>query len=33
MTQNLLLAAPGDIDHIPAAIRKIQAHGAALARA
>ena len=32
MTQNLLLAAPGDIEHIAAAIRKIQAHGAELAR-
>jgi len=33
MTQNLLLAGSGDIDHIGAAIRKIQAHGAELARA
>ncbi|MCU0251425.1 MAG: DegT/DnrJ/EryC1/StrS family aminotransferase [Vicinamibacterales bacterium] len=33
MTQNLLLAGAADIDHIGAAIRKIQAHGAALARA
>lgn len=32
ITQNLLLADPKDIDHIPAAIRKIQAHGAELAR-
>ena len=32
ITQNLLLAPPGDIDHIGAAIRKIQAHGAELAR-
>jgi dTDP-4-amino-4,6-dideoxygalactose transaminase len=31
--QNLLLAGRGDIDHIAAAIRKIQAHGAELARA
>lgn len=30
--QNLLLAAPADVDHVPAAIRKIQAHGAELAR-
>lgn len=33
ITQNLLLAAPSDIDHIAAAIRKIQAHGAQLASA
>jgi len=33
VTQNLLLAAPGEIEHIAAAIRKIQAHGAELARA
>jgi dTDP-4-amino-4,6-dideoxygalactose transaminase len=33
MTQNLLLADRADIDHIPAAIRKIQARGAELARA
>jgi dTDP-4-amino-4,6-dideoxygalactose transaminase len=33
MTQNLLLAARADIDHIAAAVRKIQAHGAELARA
>jgi dTDP-4-amino-4,6-dideoxygalactose transaminase len=33
MTQNLLLAGSADIDHIGAAIRKIQAHGAELARA
>ncbi len=33
MTQNLLLAEPTDIDHIGEAIRKIQAHGAELARA
>jgi dTDP-4-amino-4,6-dideoxygalactose transaminase len=32
MTQNLLLAGSADIDHIGAAIRKIQAHGAELAR-
>ena len=32
MTQNVLLAQRGDIDHIPAAIRKIQAHGAELAK-
>ena len=32
MTQNLLLADRTDIDHIPAAIRKIQAHGAELAK-
>ncbi len=32
-TQNLLLANGGDVDHIPAAIRKIQAHAGALARA
>ena len=32
MTQNLLLADGGNIDHIPAAIRKIQAHGAELAK-
>lgn len=32
ITQNLLLAEPSDIDHIAAAIRKIQAHGAELAR-
>jgi dTDP-4-amino-4,6-dideoxygalactose transaminase len=33
MTQNLLLAGSADIDHIGAAIRKIQAHGAELALA
>jgi perosamine synthetase len=33
MTQNLLLAEPTDIDHIGEAIRKIQAHGAELAKA
>jgi dTDP-4-amino-4,6-dideoxygalactose transaminase len=33
LTQNLLLAGSADIDHIGAAIRKIQAHGAELARA
>lgn len=33
MTQNLLLAERGDIDHIVEAIRKIQAHGAELAKA
>jgi hypothetical protein len=33
MTQNLMLAGSADIDHIGAAIRKIQAHGADLARA
>jgi len=33
MTQNLLLAERADIDHIVEAIRKIQAHGAELARA
>jgi dTDP-4-amino-4,6-dideoxygalactose transaminase len=33
MTQNLLLADRADIDHIAAAVRKIQAHGAELARA
>jgi dTDP-4-amino-4,6-dideoxygalactose transaminase len=33
ITQNLLLADSADIDHIPAAIRKIQAHGAELAKA
>ncbi len=33
ITQNLLLAEPTDIDHIGAAIRKIQAHGAELAKA
>jgi dTDP-4-amino-4,6-dideoxygalactose transaminase len=32
ITQNLLLAEPADIDHIAEAIRKIQAHGAELAR-
>jgi hypothetical protein len=32
ITQNLLLAAPADIDHIGAAIRKIQAYGAELAK-
>ena len=32
ITQNLLLAEPSDIDHIAAAIWKIQAHGAELAR-
>ena len=32
MTQNLMLAGSADIDHIGAAIRKIQAHGADLAR-
>jgi hypothetical protein len=33
ITQNLLLAKPTDIDHIGEAIRKIQAHGAELAKA
>jgi perosamine synthetase len=33
ITQNLLLAEPTDIDHIGEAIRKIQAHGAELAKA
>lgn len=33
ITQNLLLADRGDIDHIIEAIRKIQKHGAALAKA
>jgi dTDP-4-amino-4,6-dideoxygalactose transaminase len=33
MTQNLLLAERSDIDHIVEAIRKIQAHGAELAKA
>jgi hypothetical protein len=33
VTQNLLLTDRAGIDHIPAAIRKIQAHGAELARA
>jgi perosamine synthetase len=33
ISQNLLLAQPGDIDRIGEAIRKIQAHGAALAGA
>jgi hypothetical protein len=33
MTQNLLLAGRTDIEHIAAAIQKIQAHGAELARA
>jgi hypothetical protein len=33
ITQNLLLAERADIDDIAAAIRKIQAHGAELARA
>jgi dTDP-4-amino-4,6-dideoxygalactose transaminase len=33
MTQNLLLADRADIDHIAAAVRKIQAHAAELARA
>jgi dTDP-4-amino-4,6-dideoxygalactose transaminase len=33
ITQNLLLAQPTDIDHIGEAIRKIQAHGAELAKA
>jgi dTDP-4-amino-4,6-dideoxygalactose transaminase len=32
VTQNLLLAGRADIDHIPAAIRKLQAHGAELAK-
>jgi dTDP-4-amino-4,6-dideoxygalactose transaminase len=32
MTQNVLLAQPTDIDHIGEAIRKIQAHGAELAK-
>jgi len=32
MTQNLLLAEPTDIDHIAEAIRRIQSHGAELAR-
>ncbi len=31
--QNMLLADRADVDHIPAAIRKIQAHGAELAKA
>jgi hypothetical protein len=31
-TQNLLLADRADLDHIPAAIRKIQEHSADLAR-
>ncbi len=33
ITQNLLLADPTDIDHIAEAVRKIQAHGAELAKA
>jgi len=33
MTQNLLLADRASIDHIAAAVRKVQAHGAELARA
>jgi dTDP-4-amino-4,6-dideoxygalactose transaminase len=33
MTQNMLLAERSDVDHIIAAIRKIQAHSAALAKA
>jgi hypothetical protein len=33
MTQNLLLAGAADIDHIGAAIRKVQAHAAELAKA
>jgi dTDP-4-amino-4,6-dideoxygalactose transaminase len=33
VTQNLLLAEPAHIDHIAEAIRKIQAHGAELAKA
>jgi dTDP-4-amino-4,6-dideoxygalactose transaminase len=33
MTQNLLLSEPADIDRIGEAIRKIQAHGAELAKA
>jgi len=33
MTQNMLLAERGDLDHIIAAVRKIQAHGAELAKA
>ena len=33
ITQNLLLADAADIDHIGEAVRKIQAHGAELARA
>ena len=33
MTQNLLLAERGDVDHIVGAVRKIQAHSAALAQA
>jgi hypothetical protein len=33
LTQNLLLAPPTDIDRIGEAIRKIQNHGAELARA
>jgi hypothetical protein len=32
ITQNMLLADPKDIDRIPEAIRKIRAHGAALAK-
>ena len=33
ITQNLLLADRADVDHIVEAIRKIQRHGAALAKA
>ena len=33
LSQNLLLTGPTDMEHIAAAIRKIQAHGAELARA
>jgi len=33
MTQNLLLAEGRDVDHIIEAVRKIQAHSAALAKA
>jgi perosamine synthetase len=32
ISQNMLLASPADVDHIAEAIRKIQAHGAELAR-
>ena len=32
VTQNRVLVEPADIDHIAAAIRKVQAHGAQLAR-
>jgi len=33
LTQNLLLADRGDMDHILEAIRKVQTHSAALAKA